>query len=73
MLQKHSLVLITKVEEEEGSSTLFDCAVAPHYQKLRCAFQQIQSTTVLAFSFLSTTDNPERATDIANSTGGQIE
>ena len=41
-------MLLTKVEEEERGR-LFDCAVAPRYQILRCAFQQVQSTTRLAF------------------------
>ena len=34
---------------EEGPGRLSDCAVAPRYQILRCAFQQVRSTTAPAF------------------------
>ena len=34
---------------EEGPGRLFDCAVAPRYPILRCAFQQVRSTAAPAF------------------------
>ena len=40
------VLLITKVDEE-GPASSFDCAVAPHYQILRGAFQQVQSVMLL--------------------------
>ena len=62
------VVLITKVEEEEPGRQVVDCAVAPRYQILRCAFQQIQSTTPPAFLPVS-----ERQVSPATKTGSLIE
>ena len=64
------MVLITKVNEEGPGKLLLDCAVAPRYQILRCAFQPVQSTYCVAFS---TTLNLERATDIASNKDRQID